>query len=62
MGGIKINPDAQVVKANGDPIPGLYAAGECANGDFFYLEYPASGTSLAISSTFGRIAGANAVK
>jgi fumarate reductase flavoprotein subunit len=62
MGGIKINTDAQVVNSSGQPITGLYAAGECANGDFFYLEYPASGTSLAVSATFGRIAGANAVK
>jgi fumarate reductase flavoprotein subunit len=62
MGGIKINADAQVLNTSGQAISGLYAAGECANGDFFYLEYPASGTSLAIGATFGRIAGANAVQ
>jgi fumarate reductase flavoprotein subunit len=62
MGGIKINTEAKVINTDGQVIPGLYAAGECANGDFFYLEYPASGTSLAISATFGRIAGANAVQ
>jgi fumarate reductase flavoprotein subunit len=61
MGGIKINPDAQALTGDGQPIPGLYAAGECANGDLFYLEYPASGTSLAVSATFGRIAGEKAV-
>jgi fumarate reductase flavoprotein subunit len=62
MGGIKINTDAQVVNSTGQPIPGLYAAGECANGDLFYLEYPASGTSLGVSATFGRIAGEKAVQ
>jgi succinate dehydrogenase/fumarate reductase flavoprotein subunit/uncharacterized protein with FMN-binding domain len=59
MGGIKINTDAAVLKG-GVPIPGLYAAGECANGDMFYLEYPGSGSSLSISATFGRTAGAKA--
>ncbi len=28
MGGIEINPNAQVTKADGSVIPGLYAAGE----------------------------------
>jgi fumarate reductase flavoprotein subunit len=59
MGGIKINTNAQVLKS-GAPITGLYAAGECANGDMFYLEYPASGSSLSVSATFGRTAGAQA--
>jgi fumarate reductase flavoprotein subunit len=59
MGGLKINKKAEVLKG-GSPIPHLYAAGETANGDLFYLEYPASGSSLATGATFGREAGKNA--
>jgi fumarate reductase flavoprotein subunit len=69
MGGLKINTKAEVLSggdtsktpiAKGQPIPGLYAAGETANGDLFYLEYPGSGTSLSVSAPFGRFAGKNA--
>jgi fumarate reductase flavoprotein subunit len=60
MGGIKINKNAEVLKAGGAVIPGLYAAGETANGDMFYREYPGSGSSLSISATFGRTAGKQA--
>jgi fumarate reductase flavoprotein subunit len=60
MGGLKINGDAQVLDTSGNAIPGLYAAGETANGQFFGKEYPASGSSLSICVTFGRIAGAKA--
>ena len=38
-------------------IPGLYAAGEVANGQLQYLEYPGSGTMLSIALTFGHLAG-----
>ncbi|MBQ2991963.1 MAG: FAD-dependent oxidoreductase [Clostridia bacterium] len=60
MGGVKIDLDMHVLKADGTVIPGLYAAGACANGDFFYKEYPASGTSIQMCFTTGRIAGTNA--
>jgi fumarate reductase flavoprotein subunit len=67
MGGLKINTRAEVLSSGkgtsipaGQPIPGLYAAGETANGDLFYLEYPGSGTSLGVGATFGRFAGKNA--
>ncbi len=60
FGGFVINTDAQVLSAEGEPIPGLYAAGECASGQFFDKEYPCSGSMLCISTTFGRIAGKNA--
>jgi fumarate reductase flavoprotein subunit len=59
MGGLKINTDAAVLKG-GQPIPGLFAAGESANGQLFYKEYPGSGSSLGVSATFGRQAGKNA--
>lgn len=62
MGGIKVDLDMHVLKADGSIIPGLYAAGACANGDFFYKEYPASGTSIMMCFTVGRIAGENAAQ
>jgi len=60
FGGFEINTDAQVIDTEGKAIPGLYAAGECASGQFFDKEYPCSGSMLCISTTFGRIAGQNA--
>ena len=57
MTGLKIDLDTHVLDAKGQPIPGLYAAGEIANGGFFNQVYPASGTSIQMSLTFGRIAG-----
>jgi tricarballylate dehydrogenase len=53
-GGIKVNPDSQVVTANGVPIPGLYAAGEITG--LYYPQYQA-GTSVLRGLTFGRVAG-----
>ncbi|MBR4080493.1 MAG: FAD-dependent oxidoreductase [Clostridia bacterium] len=62
MGGIKVDLDGHVLDTTGAVIPGLYAAGACANGDFFYQEYPASGTSIMMCFTVGRIAGTNAAE
>ncbi len=60
FGGLRINTDAQVMDADGDPIPGLYAAGELVGG-VFYFNYP-GGTGLMSGAVFGRIAGASAAK
>ncbi len=60
FGGLRINSDAQVMSTDGEPIPGLYAAGELVGG-IFYFNYP-GGTGLTNGSVFGRIAGANAAK
>ena len=61
MGGLRINNEAQVLRqSDSEPIPGLFAAGEVANGDFYYKLNPAQGSSLGIALTFGRIAGRNA--
>lgn len=60
FGGLMINTSSEVLDADGNAIPGFYAAGECANGQFFDKEYPASGTMLSLSTTFGRMAGTNA--
>ena len=62
MGGLVIDADARVLKADGAPIPGLYATGEVANGGFYNVEYPASGSSLSLGMTFGLEAGRNAAE
>jgi tricarballylate dehydrogenase len=58
FGGLKINSDAQVMSADGGPIPGLYAAGELVGG-IFWFNYP-GGSGLTNGSVFGRIAGRSA--
>jgi hypothetical protein len=59
IGGLMIDTDARVLRG-GSPIPGLYAAGEVALGQFFYLCYPTSGGGLSIAMTFGNLAGYHA--
>lgn len=61
MTGLKIDLCTRVLNAKGEAIPGPYAAGEIANGGFFNQVYPASGTSIQMSLTFGRIAGRTAI-
>jgi tricarballylate dehydrogenase len=58
FGGLKINSRAEVISTEGEPIPGLYAAGELVGG-IFYFNYP-GGTGLTNGAVFGRIAGAEA--
>jgi tricarballylate dehydrogenase len=58
FGGLKIDPSARVIDAEGAPIPGLFAAGELVGG-IFYFNYP-GGTGLMNGAVFGRIAGASA--
>jgi len=60
FGGLRINTDAQVISTDGDPIRGLYAAGELVGG-IFYFNYP-GGTGLTNGAVFGRLAGANAAR
>jgi len=60
MGGLRINPLAQVVDIWGDPIPRLYAAGEVTGGVHGTNRLGANATPDAV--VFGRIAGANAAK
>ena len=62
FGGPRINTRAEVLRPDGSAIPGLYAAGECANGEFFYRLYTCGGTSVMMAFTFGREAGANAAQ
>jgi fumarate reductase flavoprotein subunit len=58
-GGVRINTEAQVLKTTGEPIPGLYAAGETTGGIYSKI-YPGSGSAVADALIFGRIAGRNA--
>lgn len=55
FGGVATNSSAQVVTVFGDPIIGLYAAGEIAGG--FHGRAYMTGTSLGKAAIFGRIAG-----
>jgi len=59
FGGLKIDPNARVLDADGDPIPGLYAAGEIIG--TFYRHYPGA-TSVMKGLVFGRLAGADAAR
>jgi hypothetical protein len=52
--GLRINTNAQVVDTQGEPIPGLYAMGDCAGG---FGQH-----GLGKSFTFGRLAALHAVK
>ncbi len=60
FGGINTNITGEVVTADEEVIPGLYAAGEVANGEFFPKKYPSSGLALGEAVLFGREAGASA--
>lgn len=58
MGGVCINPDAQVLDTNGNVIEGLYAAGEVTGG--IHGSNRLGSCALADITVFGRIAGQNA--
>ncbi len=60
FGGLEITTGAQVMSTEGEPIEGLYAAGEIV-GDLFYHNYP-GGTGLTSGAVFGRIAGTSAAR
>ncbi len=60
FGGLRVNTDAQVISTDGEPIPGLFAAGELVGG-IFYFNYP-GGTGLTNGAVFGKIAGASAAR
>ena len=60
MGGIRVNVESEACNADGEPIPGLYAAGECTGG--IHGENRLGGNAIADCMTFGRNAGTNAAK
>ena len=60
MGGLKINTNTEVLKADGSVIPGLFAAGEVTGG--VHGANRLGGTAVSDFVVFGRIAGAAASK
>lgn len=58
VGGLLTDDDQNVLDKNNEPIPGLYASGNCCGGRFG-LQYstPIPGVSLNIAQTLGREAG-----
>jgi fumarate reductase flavoprotein subunit len=58
--GITIDGNARVLDVYGDPVPGLYAAGEVTGG--LHGAGYVTGTSIGKSAIFGRLAGAAAVE
>ena len=58
FGGLRIGTDGRVLDAAGEPIAGLYAAGELVGG-LFYFNYP-GGSGLVAGSVLGKIAGTSA--
>jgi tricarballylate dehydrogenase len=59
--GLTVDEHAQVIAENGEPIPGLFAAGEAMAGNILGRGYLA-GFGMTIGSVFGRIAGRESVK
>ena len=55
MGGLSVNADTQVLKADGTPIPGLYAAGEVTGG--LHGANRLGGNGVADIVVNGRLAG-----
>ncbi|MNF29729.1 3-oxosteroid 1-dehydrogenase [compost metagenome] len=54
-GGLLTNEHAQVVSQDGEPIPGLYAIGNCS-ASVMGTSYPGAGGTLGPAMTFGYIA------
>jgi tricarballylate dehydrogenase len=59
--GLNVNERAQVIATSGEPMPGLFAAGEAMAGNILGRGYLA-GFGMTIGSVFGRIAGREAAK
>lgn len=58
MGGIRINAKTQVLDKAGNPIPGLFAAGEVTGG--IHGDNRVGGNGIADAMVFGRQAGKQA--
>lgn len=59
FGGLKVNGSAQVLNSDGEPIPGLYAAGEVVG--LYYKTYTGA-TSVLKGAVFGRLAGEDSAR
>merc|ERR1711937_588321 len=60
MGGLKMNPDAEILKSDDSAINGLYAAGEACGG--IHGSNRLGGNSLLDCVVFGRVAGRSAAR
>ena len=60
-GGTRVTPDAQVLRVDGEPIAGLYAAGNVMAG-VTGPGYPGAGATIGAGMTFGFIAGTHAAR
>ena len=60
LGGLRVTIDAEVLRADGSTIPGLFAAGGCASNIAQDGAGYSSGTCIGESTFFGRRAGAKA--
>lgn len=60
MGGIRVDVESEACDADGNPIPGLYACGECTGG--IHGSNRLGGNAIADCMTFGRNAGTNAAE
>ena len=58
MGGLRITPNTEVLTADGNPIPGLFAAGEVTGG--VHGANRLGGNAVADFVVYGRIAGKQA--
>ena len=58
-GGPRVDPDARVLDLDGEPIPGLYAAGNVM-GSPFGMTYGGPGGTLGPAMVFGYLAGRHA--
>lgn len=64
LGGIDVDAGLHVLDDNGNPIPGLFAAGNTAGPFYGGIDYPAGipGMSVGRAVTFGYVAGETAAK
>lgn len=60
FGGLHVNEEGEVLNKEGEPIPGLFAAGEMVGG-IFYQNYP-GGSGLMSGAVFGKLAGTAAAQ
>lgn len=60
MGGLEINENTEVLDTDGNPIPGLFAAGEVTGG--IHGANRLGGNAITDITIFGRIAGQNVMK
>jgi len=59
-GGLETDASARVLKESGEPIPGLYAIGNCSASVMGH-SYPGAGSTLGPATTFGYIAAHHAM-